>query len=118
MTDVLTDLSFSSAFGVRLRAERVKLQLTQQEFGAVGGVAANAQGKYESGDRHPKTDYLVAIERLGVDLLYVLTGEIASSRAYSLSAEEREILKNYRKLKNSDRSAISAILSSLPSSLK
>ncbi|MCS3468693.1 transcriptional regulator with XRE-family HTH domain [Pseudomonas sp. JUb42] len=59
--------------GTRLRAERKRLGLSQQALGAMGGVAANAQGKYESGERLPKADYLVALARGGVDVLYVLT---------------------------------------------
>lgn len=59
--------------GTRLRVERKRLGLSQRELGALGGVAANAQGKYESGERMPKADYLVAIADGGVDVLYVLT---------------------------------------------
>jgi transcriptional regulator with XRE-family HTH domain len=59
--------------GMRLRAERKRLGLSQQVLGAMGGVAANAQGKYESGERLPKADYLVALAKGGVDVLYVLT---------------------------------------------
>lgn len=59
--------------GTRLRAERKRLGLSQRELGGLGGVAANAQGKYESGERLPKADYLVALAEGGVDVLYVLT---------------------------------------------
>lgn len=59
--------------GTRLRAERKRLGLSQNQLGAMGGVAANAQGKYESGERLPKADYLVAVAESGVDVLYVLT---------------------------------------------
>jgi transcriptional regulator with XRE-family HTH domain len=59
--------------GARLRQERKRLGLSQREMGLLGGVAANAQGKYESGLRAPKADYLAALARAGVDILYVLT---------------------------------------------
>lgn len=59
--------------GTRLRQERRRLGLSQREMGQIGGVAANAQGKYESGDRVPKADYLAALAGAGVDVLYVLT---------------------------------------------
>jgi transcriptional regulator with XRE-family HTH domain len=42
-------------------------------MGQLGGVAANAQGKYESGERVPKADYLAALASVGVDVLFVLT---------------------------------------------
>jgi transcriptional regulator with XRE-family HTH domain len=43
----------------------------------LGGVAANAQGKYESGERAPRADYLAALARAGVDVLFVLTSRRA-----------------------------------------
>lgn len=62
-----------SEMGARLRQERKRLGFSQREMGLVGGVAANAQGKYESGERVPKADYLAALANVGVDVLYVLT---------------------------------------------
>ncbi|MCD5985994.1 helix-turn-helix domain-containing protein [Pseudomonas sp. CDFA 610] len=63
-----------SDIGTRLKQERRRLGLLQRELGHFGGVAANAQGKYESGERVPRADYLAAIANVGVDVLYVLTG--------------------------------------------
>lgn len=65
--------------GSRLRQERKRLGLSQKEMGLLGGVAANAQGKYESGERAPKADYLAALARAGVDVLYVLTNRRAGA---------------------------------------
>ncbi|MCD5973633.1 helix-turn-helix domain-containing protein [Pseudomonas quasicaspiana] len=59
--------------GRRLRQERKRLGLSQKEMGELGGVAANAQGKYESGERAPRADYLAALAKAGVDVLFVLT---------------------------------------------
>lgn len=67
-----------SGIGTRLRQERRRLGLSQREMGQIGGVAANAQGKYESGDRMPKADYLAALAGAGVDVLYVLTSRHSS----------------------------------------
>jgi transcriptional regulator with XRE-family HTH domain len=47
-------------------------------MGQLGGVAANAQGKYESGERLPKADYLAALASVGVDVLFVLTNRRAT----------------------------------------
>lgn len=63
-----------SDIGTRLKQERKRLGLSQRELGHFGGVAANAQGRYESGERVPKADYLAAVANVGVDVLYVLTG--------------------------------------------
>ena len=59
--------------GRRLRQERKRLGLSQKAMGELGGVAANAQGKYESGERAPRADYLAALAAAGVDVLFVLT---------------------------------------------
>lgn len=70
-----------SDIGSRLRQERKRMGLSQREIGQLGGVAANAQGKYESGERVPKADYLAALANSGVDVLFVLTGRRASTIA-------------------------------------
>lgn len=68
-----------STIGSRLREERVKLKMTQQHFGAVGGVNLDAQYKYERGVRIPKADYLANIHSLGADILYITTGGRSAS---------------------------------------
>lgn len=70
-----------SEMGARLRQERKRLGYSQREMGSLGGVAANAQGKYESGERVPKADYLAALASQGVDVLYVLTDTRSSGTA-------------------------------------
>ena len=72
-----------SDIGSRLRQERKRLGLSQREMGQLGGVAANAQGRYESGERVPKADYLAAVAYIGVDILYVLTDRRAASLVMS-----------------------------------
>ena len=60
--------------GIRLKSERKRLDLSQHELGAIGGIEANAQGLYERGKRFPNASYLSAISQAGVDVLYVITG--------------------------------------------
>lgn len=100
-------------FGARLKEERKTLGLSQHEFGALGGVAANAQGHYESGERLPKSDYLMAIRHKGVDVLYVLTGERAALTDEALSDVETVIIQHYRKLDGDDQEAIVQLTTSL-----
>lgn len=64
----------ANTIGSRLREERVKLKMTQQHFGAVGGVNIDAQYKYERGERIPKADYLAKVNSLGADIYYIATG--------------------------------------------
>lgn len=69
-----------NGIGKRLRQERKRLKLTQSALGAIGGVEANAQGHYESGQRLPRADYLFKIAAAGVDITRVVTGVEASAR--------------------------------------
>lgn len=103
-------------FGARLKEERKVLGLSQQEFAAIGGVAANAQVHYESGARMPKSDYLIAIRGKGVDVLYVLTGERAALSSDALTEKETLIINHFRGLDGLDQEAIAQITSSLSDS--
>ncbi|MFJ3466094.1 helix-turn-helix domain-containing protein [Pseudomonas sp. NPDC090201] len=69
-----------NGIGKRLRQERKRLKLTQSALGAIGGVEANAQGHYESGQRLPRADYLFRIAAAGVDISRVVTGIESGNR--------------------------------------
>ncbi|MBJ9974230.1 helix-turn-helix transcriptional regulator [Pseudomonas sp. S75] len=100
-------------FGLRLREERERLGMTQRVFGDIGGVEPNAQGKYESGERTPRIDYLAALADRGVDALYVLTGLRAPAPVECLSAEESRLLCGLRHLSADDRAAVWHLLGRL-----
>ena len=61
-------------FCERLKEERIRLNLNQSEFAAIGGVQKGAQINYEQGKRNPDADYLAAIATKGADVQYILTG--------------------------------------------
>jgi transcriptional regulator with XRE-family HTH domain len=63
------------SIGARLKSERLRLGLSQSAIGAIGGVEVNAQGRYESGIRFPRADYLASVAKSGVDILFVITGK-------------------------------------------
>ncbi|MFJ3485323.1 helix-turn-helix domain-containing protein [Pseudomonas sp. NPDC090202] len=102
-----------SGIGIRLREERERLGLSQRAFGEIGGVEANAQGKYENGDRTPKADYLAAVAAKGVDVLYVLTGTRTPAPLEDLSEIEERVLGNYRTLVKEDQDAIRRLTTTL-----
>ncbi|MGN0920246.1 MAG: helix-turn-helix domain-containing protein [Cellvibrio sp.] len=79
----------------RIREERERLGFTQDAFGAIGGVSRRAQSNYESGERSPDLNYLAAIERVGVDVLFVITGKRAEA---TISGEEELLLKGFRQM--------------------
>ena len=102
-----------SGIGLRLRQERERLGLSQKSFGEFGGVEANAQGKYENGDRAPKADYLSRVAARGVDVLYVLTGSPTPTLIDNLSQIEEKVLISYRILHKEDQDAIRRLTTTL-----
>lgn len=95
-----------SGIGARLRQERERLGLSQKAFGEIGGVEANAQGKYESGERAPKADYLSRVAERSADVLYILTGTPTPTLLDNLSQVEEKVLVSYRILHKEDQEAI------------
>lgn len=71
----------------RLKEERERMGLSQEKFGAIGGVKKLAQINYEKGERNPDSAYLAAIGAAGADVRYILEGQ----RAQSPSHERLEI---------------------------
>ncbi len=63
-----------SSFGRRLRSERDRLTMNQDDFGALGGVRRLTQHLYEQGSRVPDVTYLMGLAAAGVDLVYLLLG--------------------------------------------
>lgn len=61
-------------FGLRLREERQRLQLSTQQLAELGRVARVSQSHYETGRSLPDAEYLSAAHMAGVDIGYLLTG--------------------------------------------
>ena len=102
-----------SGIGSRLRQERERLGLSQKAFGEIGGVEPNAQGKYESGERAPKADYLSRVAERGADVLYILTGTPTPTLLDNLSQVKEKVLVSYRILHKEDQDAIRRLTVSL-----
>lgn len=93
--------------GFRLKNERKRLNLSQEEFGLIGGVKKLAQANYESGKRCPDAIYLASVSRAGVDINYIISGVYSSS---ALSEEDRTMLAGYRALDERTRNRINAFM--------
>lgn len=91
----------------RLKEERKRIGLNQEDFAALGGVKKGAQFNYENGSRTPDSDYLTAVAAAGVDVLYLLTGQQTTS---ALPPDEVELLTGYRKLDIRGKAKILGIL--------
>lgn len=77
------------AFSLRLREERKRLKLSQEEFGDLGGVSKTAQYLYESERNWPTLEYLEALRMRGVDVGFIATGKRANQDIL-----DWELLKN------------------------
>ncbi|EKT4457536.1 helix-turn-helix domain-containing protein [Pseudomonas putida] len=107
-----------NGIGPRLREERERLGMTQRVFGDIGGVEPNAQGKYESGERTPRVDYLAALAARGVDAQYVLSGLRTPTALEGLSADESGLLGAFRELPLDDQAALLHLLGRLANDAK
>ncbi|POR62983.1 hypothetical protein BKM10_20185 [Pseudomonas syringae pv. syringae] len=96
--------------GERLREERERLALSQEDLAEAGGVNRNTQGSYERGARNPDTAYLAAVATLGVDTVYVLTGV---KQVQDLTAEEAQIVEQYRRIPAGDQKALRRFLKAM-----
>lgn len=62
-------------FAQRLREERNRKGLNQEDFAALGDVKKNSQVQYEAAKTPPTVEYLLKLADHGVDAAYVLTGQ-------------------------------------------
>ncbi|WP_207233643.1 helix-turn-helix domain-containing protein [Salinicola tamaricis] len=70
----------------RLKQERHRLSLSQEELARLCGVSKRAQASYESGERSPRAEYLEAAAGAGVDVHFVLTGIVLAGQSQGQSA--------------------------------
>ena len=62
------------SIGSRLREERERLKMTQENFAVPCGVRRRSQLGYESNAYSPDANYLAAASKIGVDVAYVICG--------------------------------------------
>lgn len=104
--------------GDRLREERKRLGLNQDEFGVIAGVSKTAQFNYEKGDRSPDAAYLAAIAAAGVDVMYIITGARSVPAAESLSPRAAALLDNYEHAAEEDKKALERLASAIQKPVK
>ena len=98
--------------GVRLREERERLELTQDQFAEFGGVGKRALVYYEKNERNPDAAFLAAVARVGADVLYILTGQRSAplTREPALAPDEKIMLDNYRHAPDGVKSGVKTTL--------
>ena len=98
----------ASDFGKRLKEERKKFGLTQTEIAKKCGVSGRMWGNYENGKYFPRNENLLAMQKAGIDIDYVMHGVHAditrpSENLPEYTAEEAELLTLFRQLSAPDR---------------
>lgn len=102
-----------SQLNERLREERERLGLSQDEFAEIGGVQRRSQGNYERGERVPDAAYLAAIAGSGVDVLYIVTGiRTPPASPVALDADTQGMVDLYQRLPAEDRVAMKRLANS------
>lgn len=69
--------------GSRLKIERERLGLSQTSLAEIGETTKKSQIDYEKGNSYPKSNYLELISKVGIDVLFVVTG-VKSPSEYEL----------------------------------
>lgn len=59
----------------RLKNERRRLGMSQRAFAALAGQSNQSVLRYETGERAPDLKFLIAIQKAGADINYILTGQ-------------------------------------------
>lgn len=116
MNNCAIDDAAGKSVGERLREERTRIGLNQDDFAKIGGVNRNTQGSYEKNDRSPDTTYLANMAEAGVDVLYVITGQRAIPSVDSLSSDEAQVLNSYRSMSDEDRASVRRLTAALAES--
>ncbi len=78
-----------TTFAMRLKAERVRLGLTQAELAELGGVHVNSQAGYEKDSSSPTAEYLARVATHGVDIGYLFNGTYSDA---AIPQQVRELL--------------------------
>jgi transcriptional regulator with XRE-family HTH domain len=68
-------MTTTRTLGERLKEERERLKISQEVLGESAGVGRTAQYNYEQGKRSPDADYLIAVAAMGIDVVYLLSGQ-------------------------------------------
>ena len=105
-----------SGFANRLKEQRKKLGYTQTQIAEICGVSGRMWGDYERGKYFPRNENLIAIEKAGIDVQYVMYGEQRSDfrqpekqAETKLTADEQDLLAYYRQASDNGKFVILSV---------
>ena len=94
------------SIGKRIRAERERLGLKQDQL----GVAPKTQRYYENDERQADAAYLAAFAGQGADVLFILTGRRDTQ---GISADENALLSGFRAMDARGKAGVLAMIAGL-----
>lgn len=107
-----------ASMGARLKEERNRLDLSQDELGQLCDVKRRTLQDWERGVNAPSAEFLAAAATHGVDPLYVVLGRRVGGgepiqAGDALTADEAILLGNYRSADEDGRQAARVVLAAL-----
>lgn len=99
-----------SNFPQRLREERVRLGLSQEDLAQMGGKGRNTVGAWERGEQSPNAEFLIAAVAAGMDAIYLLTGQRGSVSTDKMTPDEQSLLASWRSAAQSVQQAVRLML--------
>lgn len=103
----------SKDIGARLRDERKRCGLTQDQAAAGCGIVKRTQANYEAGASDATATYLSKAWTMGLDVPYILTGVRQTIARESLNAEEDSVIEQYRRIPEEDQRALRRFLKAM-----
>lgn len=85
----------SGSVAERIRKERIRLEMTFDDFSSACKRSRSVQQYYEAGITEPNAEYLNLASIQGADIKYIVTGEVSAGKD-KVSKQEKELVDNYR----------------------
>lgn len=95
--------------GERLREERLRIDVSQLSMADACDVSRGTLATWEKGEQSPNAAALAVMAGLGVDVLYVVTGQRQGATEATLAAEEKALLAAWRESGEKGRAALTAV---------
>lgn len=107
-----------SSIAARLREERHRLKLSQQQLADVGGVKLRTLQDWERALSPVQTEFLAATRPHGMDVLYVVTGERTGLLPVgdALTVDEAEMVRCYSAMHDRAKATVKDLMTLLASS--
>lgn len=100
------------SMGSRIKERRESLGLSREDLGAIIGVGATAVGNYETGVSTPKFSVLYKLfDALKCDANYLYQDDMSDSAETTVTNEELDMLRDYRRLDYYGKKAVRSVLS-------